>query len=196
MTIYNRIIFFLWIFFAAFWAIAALGVKRSSGRRPWRPEVVYRLVVVAAMIVLLRDRSGLRAVRAARLYAAQTPLLGFLGVALCVLGVGLAIWARIHLGRNWGMPGSRKQQPEIVTSGPYAYIRHPIYSGVLLAMVGSAFGESPIWGLALLFVPPYFIYCARREEHLMLEEFPTQYAAYMRRTRMLLPRLRRHSHAR
>jgi hypothetical protein len=61
--------------------------------------------------------------------ASHSDTLSWTGVALCVLGFGLAISARWHLGRNWGMPMSRKEQPELVTSGPYAYIRHPIYIG-------------------------------------------------------------------
>jgi len=64
-------------------------------------------------------------------------LMGGVGVALCALGIGLAIWARTYLGRNWGMPMSRKENPELVTSGPYAYVRHPIYTGLLIAMLGS-----------------------------------------------------------
>lgn len=59
-------------------------------------------------------------------------------LAIWVLGLGLAVWARIYLGRNWGMPTSTKEDPELVTSGPYRTIRHPIYTGILLAMIGSA----------------------------------------------------------
>ena len=59
---------------------------------------------------------------------------------LVALGLGLAIWARAHIGRNWGLPMSRKAYPELVTSGPYAVIRHPIYVGILLAAL-----YDPVW---------------------------------------------------
>lgn len=60
------------------------------------------------------------------------------GVALVLCGLGTAVWARISLGRNWGMPMSEKEEPELVTSGPYGVVRHPIYSGIVLATVGTA----------------------------------------------------------
>lgn len=91
-------------------------------------------------------------------------------------------------GRNWGLPMSRKEQPELVTSGPYALIRHPIYTGLILAMLGSASAVNVLLALLLVPVGAYFIYSARREEAVMLQQFPEQYAAYMARTGMLAPR--------
>ena len=101
----------------------------------------------------------------------------------------MAISARWYLGRNWGMPMSRKEHPELVTGGPYACKRRPIYTGLILAMLGSAIGITIIWALVLVPVGGYFIYSARREEALMLQQFPEQYAAYRARTGMLVPRL-------
>ena len=112
---------------------------------------------------------------------------GWTGVALCLFGFSLAINARRHLGRNWGLPMSRKEQPELVTTGPYALIRHPIYTGLILAMLGSAIGVNVFWALLLVPVGAYFIYSARREETVMLQLFPEQYAAYMARTGMFAP---------
>ncbi len=82
---------------------------------------------------------------------------------------------------------SRKEQPELVTSGPYALIRHPIYTGLILAMLGSAIGVSVFWALLLVQVSAYFIYSARHEEVVMLQLFPEQYSAYMARTGMFAP---------
>jgi protein-S-isoprenylcysteine O-methyltransferase Ste14 len=92
-------------------------------------------------------------------------------------------------GRNWGMPMSLKEQPELVTSGPYAFIRHPIYTGLILAMLGSAIGVNIFWAVMLVPVCAYFIFSARREEAVMLQLFPEQFTAYMARTGMLAPRL-------
>jgi protein-S-isoprenylcysteine O-methyltransferase Ste14 len=82
---------------------------------------------------------------------------------------------------------SRKEDPELVTGGPYAYVRHPIYTSILTALLGSVIGYGVIWLPPLLISLAYFIYSARREEALMCEQFPTQYPAYMQRTKMLLP---------
>ena len=111
--------------------------------------------------------------------------LALAGVALCALGV--AIWAQTYIGRNWGMPMSRKEDPELVSGGPYAYVRHPIYSGMLLAMLRSAIGGTVVWFIPLVLCAVYFVYSARNEESLMLEQFPEQYAVYMRRIKMPLP---------
>ena len=64
--------------------------------------------------------------------------LGWLGVAACATGIGIATWARVCLGRNWGMPMTVRARPTLVRSGPYRVVRHPIYSGLLLAALGSA----------------------------------------------------------
>jgi protein-S-isoprenylcysteine O-methyltransferase Ste14 len=121
--------------------------------------------------------------------ARHSNILGWTGVVLCGLGFGLGVSARWYLGRNWGMPMSRKEQPEPVTSGPYSFIRHPIYTGLIVAMLGSAIGVNIYWAVMLVPVGAYFIYGARREETVMLQPFPEQYAAYMARSGMLVPRL-------
>ena len=83
---------------------------------------------------------------------------------LFVAGLALAVWARIYLGRNWGMPMSERAEPELVTSGPYRFVRHPIYSGILLAVLGSALCTTLFWLAALVLLGAYFIYSARVEE--------------------------------
>lgn len=114
-------------------------------------------------------------------------LMGAIGAVCTALGIGLAIFARAYLGRNWGVPMSRKENPELVTGGPYAFIRHPIYAGVILAMLGSMIGESVYWTLPLILFGAYFIYSARREEQLMSTQFPEQYPSYIKRTKMFVP---------
>ena len=175
--------------FVAYWAVAAMGAKRNATGRLWRGGIGLRLIVILLIAAMLRSPSLREFLAETQRSASHSSTLGWAGVALCVLGFGLAISARWHLGRNWGMPMSRKEQPELVTSGPYALIRHPIYTGLILAMLGSALGVNVSWTLMLVPVGAYFIYSARREESAMLQLFPEQYAAYMARTGMLAPRL-------
>jgi protein-S-isoprenylcysteine O-methyltransferase Ste14 len=82
---------------------------------------------------------------------------------------------------------SRKEEPELVTSGPYELVRHPIYTGLILAMLGSVIGVNILLAPLLVPVGVYFIYSARREEADMLQMFPERYAAYMARTGMFAP---------
>ena len=187
MSLYRWIIGGLWLLFVAYWAFTAVGVKRSAGRRSWRREIGLRLVVILVIAALLRSRSLRQFLAEAQRHVSHSDVLGWIGVALCLLGFSLAINARRHLGRNWGLPMSYKEQPELVTSGPYALIRHPIYTGLTLAMLGSAIGVNIFWSLLLVPVGAYFIYSARREETVMLQLFPEQYAAYRARTGMLVP---------
>ena len=187
MTLYRWIIAGLWLLFVAYWTVAAAGVKRSTSRWPWRREIGLRVVLILLVVALLQSRPLRQFLAESQRHVSHSAALGWIGAALCLLGFGMAISARRHLGRNWGMPMSRKEQPELVTSGPYALIRHPIYTGLILAMLGSAMAVNIFWLLLLVLVGAYFIYSARREEIVMLQLFPEQYAAYRARTGMLVP---------
>ena len=115
------------------------------------------------------------------------PAVHIAGVVVCLLGLGFAIWARVHIGHNWGTPMSRKNEPELVTSGPYHLVRHPIYSGVLLAGVGTATALGRGWLIAVALAGVYFVYSATVEERNMAKQFPEQYPAYRHSTRMFVP---------
>jgi len=189
MTIYGWLIFLLWLTLVAYWVLSAGAVKRSIGSRwLWWREIALRLGLFALVVLTVRIAAAAHALPNARLYAINTStVMGLIGFVVAALGIGLAIMARAYLGRNWGMPMSRKENRELVMSGPYAFARHPIYGGMLLAMLGSTIGESAFWVLPLIVYGPYFILSARREERHLLEEFGDGYRAYMKRTKMLLP---------
>lgn len=92
-----------------------------------------------------------------------------LGIVLFALGLGFAIWAHLHIGRNWGTPMTRKDDPELVCSGPYRLVRHPIYSGILLAGAGTAVALSWQWLVVVLLVGVYFVYSVTVEERYLTE---------------------------
>src|SRR5947209_969842 len=166
----------LWFAFGLYWLIAAIGAKHGSrGRQRW-PFGLVALVV----FVLLR-------VVGPRSLAVHSPAVRAIGLVVLVVGLALAVCARIYLGRNWGMPMTEKDEPELVTSGPYRFVRHPIYAGILLALLGSALATTIAWLVALAVVGAYFLYSARVEEQLMSASFPTVYPAYRARTKMLIP---------
>jgi protein-S-isoprenylcysteine O-methyltransferase Ste14 len=82
---------------------------------------------------------------------------------------------------------TQKDDPELVTSGPYHLVRHPIYSGILLAGVGTAVALSWLWLTAVVLAGIYFVYSATVEERFMTEQFPDAYPQYVRSTKMLVP---------
>jgi len=169
-----------WVVFWIYWIAASVGVK--AGRTRWTRFAGIRVVVILAALLLLRLGvfKGHRAVTV-------DPWLQGIGLALFVLGLALAVWARIYIGRNWGMPMSEKADPELVTTGPYSAIRHPIYSGIILAMIGTTLAVSLYWLIAVVLVGAYFLYSATMEERYMTEVFPDAYPRYKQSTKMLIP---------
>jgi len=168
-----------WAAFCLYWLVAAFSVKR--GHVPWSRQLRIRAVIVVIVIFLTR-------VGAFRGHGLSTDLWrAGLGLVLFAAGLGVAVSARVHLGRNWGAPMTRKDEPELVTSGPYSLVRHPIYSGILAAGVGTAVALSWTWLIAVGLAGVYFIYSATVEERYMTEVFPTAYPAYKRATKMPVP---------
>jgi protein-S-isoprenylcysteine O-methyltransferase Ste14 len=184
------IVGWLWTAFVLLWLILSRFSKKASRGAPWSGWGLRLAIIVGVVVAMSSQRHAI----AARLAAAGPHLpfrLGvsaqWAGVGLCLVGLGFAVWARAHLGRNWGMPMSLRQGHELVTSGPYTYVRHPIYSGIMLAMIGSALAVSVVWLLLFIVYFGYFIFSARTEEKMMAAQFPDAYPAFRRRTKMLIP---------
>ncbi len=168
-----------WAAFWLYWLAAAFSMKR--GRVMWSRELRVRAILFVVVILLVR----LGVLRGHRV--TTDPLREAVGLALLVLGLGFAIWARLHIGRNWGTPMTQKVEPELVTSGPYRRVRHPIYSGILTAGVGTALALSWFWLVPVALAGSYFVYAATVEERFLTEQFPDSYPAYKRSTKMLVP---------
>jgi protein-S-isoprenylcysteine O-methyltransferase Ste14 len=168
-----------WLLFWIYWLVAAADTKSGSTR--WGRFAGFRVGIFLVVLLLLRLRlfKGHAGV--------NNPWLWGIGLAVFVLGLALAVWARLYIGRNWGMPMSKKDEPELVTTGPYHTIRHPIYSGMILAMIGTAIAVSWYWVTAVAVMGAYFIYSAVHEERYMAGQFPDTYAEYKRSTKMLVP---------
>ena len=111
-----------WAAFWIYWLVAAFSMR---GAMSWVRELRIRVLIVILVVIL--SASEVPGSRPQHRSLASPPRL-----ALFALGLGFAIWARIHIGRNWGTPMSQKDEPELVTSGPYHLVRHPIYSGIPL----------------------------------------------------------------
>jgi protein-S-isoprenylcysteine O-methyltransferase Ste14 len=156
----------------------------------WQRYWVLRFAA-AAIIIFAAIRLGRTGSLGAALFrhGIFTPplALGWISAALTAIGIGFAIWARANLGRNWSSRPAVKEHHELVTTGPYAYVRHPIYSGILLAALGTALISS-IFGVGMfIFVSIAFALRMHKEERIMLELFPEQYPEYQRHTKHLVP---------
>lgn len=174
------VIFVCWAAFWVYWLAASVGVK--TGRTRWGRFAGSRVAII--VIVILAARLGL--FKGHRTVTSD-PWLQGIGLVIFFLGLALAVWARVYLGRNWGMPMTEKADPELVTTGPYSAIRHPIYSGIILAMIGTTVAVSPYWLVAVALLGAYFIYSAAMEERYMAGLFPDTYPSYKQATKMLIP---------
>jgi protein-S-isoprenylcysteine O-methyltransferase Ste14 len=168
-----------WAVFWIYWIAVSLGVE--AGRSRWTRFGGFRVAAVLIILLLLR----LRVLKGHTV--THDPWLQGIGLAIFLLGLALAVWARVYLGRNWGMPMSEKVDPELVTTGPYRTIRHPIYSGIILAMAGTAVAVSVYWLIAVVLLGAYFVYSAVMEERYMAGLFPDAYPRYKQSTKMLVP---------
>lgn len=166
-----------WVVFLIYWVVSALGAKQSASRRRRIPLTGLTAVSVALVVRVFRGGN----------LAVHSPVLGAIGAFLFAAGIAVAVWARMFLGRNWGMPMTQKAEPELVTSGPYRFVRHPIYSGLLLALLGTALATNLIGLLIAAILGAYFYYSAAVEEKNLTQTFPTAYPAYRASTKMLIP---------
>jgi protein-S-isoprenylcysteine O-methyltransferase Ste14 len=169
-----------WVVFWAYWLVMAFTTKAEDFR--WTRFAGVRVGLILVIVLLIR----LRVFRGPGATTGNPWLLGT-GLAFFVLGLALAIWARVYLGRNWGMPMSQRANPELITTGPYRRVRHPIYSGIILGMVGTAIAVSPYWLIAVAILGAYFLFSAVIEERTMARLFPAAYPSYKRATTMLIP---------
>ena len=168
-----------WAAFWLYWLVAAFSMK--SGRVPWSRQLRIRAVIAVVVIVLIR-------LGAFRDHGLDTdPWRAGIGLVLFALGLGFAIWARTHIGRNWGTPMTQRDEPELVTTGPYHLVRHPIYSSILIAGIGTAVALDWLWLTAVALAGVYLVYSASVEERYMTQQFPGSYPIYKRSTKMLVP---------
>jgi protein-S-isoprenylcysteine O-methyltransferase Ste14 len=182
-----RIVATLWWIFVVYWWLSAIGVKRRAKGSPRRGGLaIFRAALLLFALILFQSDSSRRFLKHHGDFLAN-PAVRQAGLVICIAGFAFAIWARRHLGRNWGMPMSLKEGHELITTGPYALVRHPIYTGILLAMVGSVFAAGMEWIVIFAVTCPYFLYSALTEDRLMMEQFPNEYPAYKRKTKLLIP---------
>ena len=171
----------VWLVWLGVWMVAAFWSKRTV-RREGAAGMVHRILLIAAYVMLF-------AFNGHRIFG-ESAARERMGLALTVAGAGLGIWARFTIGRNWSAAVTIKEDHALVREGPYRIVRHPIYSGLLLAMLGTAIGYGTLTGwlsLPVAFAALWFK--LRVEEGYMRAQFGEQYLAYQRDVKALAPGL-------
>jgi protein-S-isoprenylcysteine O-methyltransferase Ste14 len=181
-----NVISFCWTLFAVIWLLAAFATKKTVYKESGAQRLRYIIPLLLGWFLLARghrlsDPLNHRVIP-------HVDALAWIGAVLCVAGLIFCVWARFTLGRNWSGVVTLKGGHELITSGPYAFVRHPIYTGLLTMFVATVIVLGHIAGIiAMPFVIVSLWIKLRYEEKLMLQQFPVEYAAYQQRVKRLIP---------
>ena len=170
-----------WIIFVLYWVVAALRRKKTKRSETAVQRMGYILLILAAAMLL--SSSGVRpAVLMTRLYPDSLEV-RWAGAFLVLAGTLLAFWARYHLGSNWSGTVTLKEGHELVRSGPYRTIRHPIYTGILVSILGTVMQVGQLRALLAFVLVWLSLYIkASREESFLTAEFGANFDAVRRST--------------
>jgi protein-S-isoprenylcysteine O-methyltransferase Ste14 len=164
--------------------VSAIGVKQETQGHLLQSVGLMLAIMAAFLAAFLLPRlpmfSSLNV-------ASTNPAIDRLGVILCAAGMAFLVWARQNLGGNWSQTVSIKKGHELVTSGPYRYVRHPMYTGGFIACIGSAIVGGGPWIILLVILGPIFLWRVGAEDRLMAQQFPNEYPQYKKRTKALIP---------
>jgi protein-S-isoprenylcysteine O-methyltransferase Ste14 len=178
----------LWILFAVYWLVSALKRKKTKQRESILQRLVYIAPIFIAVFLLYNPRTdfGFLGIY----FVPRTLEVQWIGVAVMVVGLAIAVWARVHLGTNWSGVVTLKEGHELIRTGPYRNIRHPIYTGILIGFLGSAIVNGQVRGLiAMAVVWLSFFIKARREEKFLTQEFGPKFEEHRQDTGMFFPKI-------
>lgn len=179
----------LWIAYLVFWQIMAANAKATKRLEPAGSRVLRTVLFVVVLVLLLEPSYLPRVLDEHFLHAGRLSF--FLGASITAAGLLFSVWARLHLGRNWSRSVTIKEDHELIVTGPYALVRHPIYTGLLTGFLGTAIATTELRGiLAFVLVSASLWTKLRLEEQWMREHFGAPYQSYCQRVAALVPFVR------
>jgi len=176
----------VWIVLVIVWLVASLGAKPSRRVQSVASRLITSGFIICGVLLLFstKPRMGPLSWR----FVPESDEVAWTGFALTLAGIALSIWARVILGSNWSGRVTIKQGHQLIRRGPYGVVRHPIYSGFLLAILGTAILAGEVRDLVgLVFIAIGFKLKSRLEESFLQDEFGAEYVNYMRRVKALVP---------
>jgi protein-S-isoprenylcysteine O-methyltransferase Ste14 len=186
----RRLILWVWAAWALYWLVSAIGNKATQRREPWSSRIAYILPLVVGGVLIAWRGVPWAGVLSLRLWPRSLALY-WVGLAVLVAGLGFAVWARVQLGRNWSGAVTVKEGHELIRTGPYACVRHPIYTGLLTAVIGTVICAATVRAaLGFLIIAVALVRKVRAEEVFMRETFPGRYEKYCEEVPALVPFVR------
>jgi protein-S-isoprenylcysteine O-methyltransferase Ste14 len=175
-----------WILLGIYWVFLSMYVKRPA-RQESSGAYLAHIAVMCVSFFLLFSRAASVGFLGAR-FVADVDWMGWAGLGLTIAGCGIAAWARWYLGTNWSAVVTVREGHELIRNGPYAVVRHPIYWGLLVAMMGTAIEVGEVRGLVGVAIA-FFAWWdkTRREETFLVEQFEGEYVQYRRMVKRLIP---------
>jgi protein-S-isoprenylcysteine O-methyltransferase Ste14 len=183
----RHLVLWIWAAWALYWLVSAIGNKATQRRESTSSRLAYVLPLVVGGVLLAWRSPPWAGALSLRLWP-RSLLLFWIGLAVLVAGLGFAVWARVHLGRNWSGAVTVKEGHELIRTGPYGYVRHPIYTGILTGVIGTVICSGTLRAaLGFLIIAVALTRKLRTEEALMRETFPDQYQKYCDAVPALVP---------
>jgi len=176
-----------WLVFVAYWVAAALRTRKTVRRESFAARYGVMFLEVVGFYLLFSNDANIGVLR--QHVVAPRNSLFIAGVVFTWIGIGIAVWARVHLGQYWSGRVTLKEGHQLIGTGPYAYFRHPIYSGLDLAAIGGALAVDRwrcVAGPCVVIVG--FVIKARREESMLAAQFGEAFEGHRQRTGFLLPK--------
>ncbi len=175
-----------WVVFLGYWWYASRRTASSERQESLKERMSYQALIWLGGVLLAVERLGIGPLGWRVL--PDDPETFFLGLGMLVAGLAFAIWARVHLGRNWSGTVTIKVDHELIRSGPYCLVRHPIYTGILFGLLGTAIALGEVRGfVGLVFFVLAFEIKLRREEAWLTQRFGEAYHAYQQQVKALVP---------
>jgi protein-S-isoprenylcysteine O-methyltransferase Ste14 len=185
---YHQTFNVLWLAWAIYWCVAAISAKRTRYRESVASRLLHLVPLFLGIVLLVSPRIAGRLL--SQRFLPDSAAWFFVGLGLTILGLGFSIYARVWLGGNWSGTVTLKENHELIRGGPYNRVRHPIYTGILLAILGSAIATGE-WRalLALALITAGFLRKIVVEERVLTEQFGDAYRQYQAEVPALLPGL-------
>ncbi|MGA9801086.1 MAG: isoprenylcysteine carboxylmethyltransferase family protein [Terriglobales bacterium] len=178
-----------WVVFVLYWIVNAIRTRDTVRTESSASRYAVLFLEIAGFVLLFRHSLGIGFLGSRFMH--RTLASAIVGSILTWMGIGLAIWARYHLAENWSARITIKQDHQLIRTGPYARLRHPIYSGLILAAIGSAVVIDQ-WRcvLGVCLIVTGFCIKARKEETMLTQQFGEAFHEHQKHAGFLIPRFR------